>query len=96
MDATLQIVLKIKDQEFVLSIDEASELYSILGKVVGKKEPNFDLIRNKLEEIKAKQSVSPFVPIPQPYPVPVYPRRYWDIIYTQGRSEVLVQIKDGK
>lgn len=84
MQELIKLQLKLDNQTHELTVEQAKELYGVLGDLLGvsAKEKNYlEQLAELIEIEKAKQSRPIF--IPQPYPVPVYPhpRPYWEITY---------------
>lgn len=68
------IKLSIKGADIELTKEEAIQLKDALAELLGdsKKEAQFDKIKRELERIRSDRE--PPTIIPQPYPVPVYPK----------------------
>lgn len=75
-----KVVLKINDKEISLTVEEAKKLKELLGTLFGG-----DII--KIEKEKE------YIPYPQPYPVPYYPRPYWDYPKENIRFAVCADIE---
>jgi len=94
MEAKPVVILKIKDQEFTLDLEEAKELYQILGAALGiNAKSDLTAVKQLLEEWRAKNP-SPIIPqpYPVPMPVPVWPTPYlfrrWDITYSGDTAKI--------
>lgn len=99
MNVVVTINVKLDEIEFTLNAAQAKELHKILSQFLGlekSREDYFQDLKNRLEEIKAKERPPVYVPQPYPVPAPIWPRPYpyWGITWSLSGNPQITAVNE--